>query len=134
MNRFLNLHVDPETGDSILDLPIDFCEELGWEVGDTIKFTQQDDGSIVMTKEEQRKLFAVEELVTFRNVYFVMAKNKVDAADSVVMGEPERYFQQHVDSAVMSSRQIDRKGMAELIQETEQPNVPLQDLMSEQKN
>jgi DNA-binding Xre family transcriptional regulator len=38
--------------EAILQLTDKMCEELGWNVGDTIKFTQNEDGTITLNKLE----------------------------------------------------------------------------------
>ncbi len=44
---------DPETGDCYVVLPDGLCEQLGWEVGDTLAWDVRDDGSAVVTNVSQ---------------------------------------------------------------------------------
>ena len=41
---------DDETDDYILPLGNDVCDEIGWQVGDTIKWQDNGDGSYTLTK------------------------------------------------------------------------------------
>lgn len=41
---------DPETGDLILPLPPKMLEELGWQVGDSLDFGQDDQGRWIIKK------------------------------------------------------------------------------------
>jgi len=41
---------DEETDDYILPLGNDVCDEMGWQVGDTIKWQDNGDGSYTLTK------------------------------------------------------------------------------------
>ena len=43
------LEEDQVTGELILPFPLDFCESNDWQIGDTIKFTINDDSSCIMT-------------------------------------------------------------------------------------
>jgi len=41
---------DEETDDYIVPLGNDVCDEMGWQVGDTIKWQDNGDGSYTLTK------------------------------------------------------------------------------------
>ena len=43
---------DELTGDLILPFPDGFTDSLGWEIGDTLLWDVQPDGSIILTKKE----------------------------------------------------------------------------------
>lgn len=45
MKRELFIIEDPETGDLLLDLTEELCEELGWTVGDTLQWEDNGNGS-----------------------------------------------------------------------------------------
>ena len=56
--RTVVLEEDPVTGGLILPFPPDFCENNDWQIGDTIKFTINNDSSCTMTNidwEERHK-------------------------------------------------------------------------------
>jgi hypothetical protein len=43
-----------ENGELILPLDEKMCKELGWEIGDTILWNDNGDGSFTLTKKEQK--------------------------------------------------------------------------------
>ena len=50
-----NIEEDPETGDLVLVFPEDFNEqldELGWKIGDTVEWTDNQDGTWSIKKVE----------------------------------------------------------------------------------
>ena len=42
--------LDPETGDVIMPIPKELLDSLGWREGDEISFTDNGDGTFVLTK------------------------------------------------------------------------------------
>lgn len=42
---------DPETGDIILPIPPELLERMGWREGDTLQWSQADNGSWILSKE-----------------------------------------------------------------------------------
>ena len=46
----VNVIYDEETDDYVLPLGNDVCDEVGWQVGDTIKWQDNGDGSHTLTK------------------------------------------------------------------------------------
>ena len=46
------LEVFEMDGELYLELPNDFIAELGWKEGDTLVWTENDDGSYTLRKEE----------------------------------------------------------------------------------
>jgi hypothetical protein len=47
----ITLEEDPETGDLILPFPEGFLKEVGWVEGDTLKWSEQEDGSWTLSKK-----------------------------------------------------------------------------------
>ena len=50
-----NIEEDPETGDLMLVFPEDFLEqldELGWKIGDTVEWTDNQDGTWSIKKAD----------------------------------------------------------------------------------
>ena len=50
-----NIEEDPETGDLVLVFPEDFndqLDELGWKIGDTVEWTDNQDGTWSLKKVE----------------------------------------------------------------------------------
>jgi len=55
--RTVQLVEDPDNpGELILDLGNELCAELGWQVGDTIKWIDQKDGSWLMIKSDSTNI------------------------------------------------------------------------------
>lgn len=42
--------IESDDGDLMLDLGTELCEQLGWDVGDTINWKDNGDGSWTLTK------------------------------------------------------------------------------------
>lgn len=81
--------------------------------------------SVISPRHEQ--LFAVEELVTFRNVYLVRAQTASYAAERVILDECEQYFQQHISSEVFNTTPVvEDMDVVKVLQSTEQPDMTLE--------
>lgn len=115
--------VDPETGEYILDLPVEVTHELGWEIGDTLDWKVNDNGQVILKKVNKMKRFAVETISTFRHVYFIECECEEHAMDTVAMEEADSSFQQYLGEQIVSAREVDRSDMLKIIRETEQPNL-----------
>jgi len=50
----IKLETDPSTGDLILPLSDELMREVGWKIGDTIRWTEQKDGSWHLAKVNQQ--------------------------------------------------------------------------------
>lgn len=48
----LEIQEDPETGELILEFPDDVFEGTGWQIGDSIKWIDNGDGSWTLRKSE----------------------------------------------------------------------------------
>lgn len=44
---------DPETQELVLQLDPDTLRQMGWDIGDTIVWTIQEDGSVVLKKSDE---------------------------------------------------------------------------------
>lgn len=100
-----------ENGDLILPLGDELCDELGWKTGDTIEWTDNNDGSWTMTKKEIKKeLVMVECISTFRMRYVVEVPEgkKEWALDTVTCQEAEEFSQEHIGEHIVSHRVIDK--------------------------
>lgn len=54
----IKIETDPSTGDLVLPLSDELMKEVGWKIGDTIRWTEKKDGSWHLTKvNEQLDLF-----------------------------------------------------------------------------
>lgn len=50
MKHTVTLIEDTETGDLIMPFPEGMCDELGWEIGDTLQWKTNEDGTFTLTK------------------------------------------------------------------------------------
>jgi len=96
----VTLVTDPETGDLILPLNDEIFSETGWEIGDTLEWVDQKDGSWLLRKkdmEDETEWVLVECISTFRERYMVeVPKGKADwALDTVTMNEAKEFSQKH---------------------------------------
>jgi hypothetical protein len=51
----ITLEEDPVTGDLILPFPPDMLAQVGWDFGDTLIWDQNEDGTIVLHKQDDSK-------------------------------------------------------------------------------
>ena len=49
----ITVEEDPDTGDAILPLPQEMLDRLGWVEGDTVNWTENEDGSWSLSKVEK---------------------------------------------------------------------------------
>jgi hypothetical protein len=108
-----HLEEDPDTGDLILPFPDGFCEELGWDIGDTLDWKVNEDGTIIVTKKEEQdtEWVLVEAVSTFRERYMVQVpKGKADwALDTVTMNEAKEFSQEHIGEQIVSHRVVTKE-------------------------
>jgi bifunctional DNA-binding transcriptional regulator/antitoxin component of YhaV-PrlF toxin-antitoxin module len=45
--------IDSETGDTIIPIPQELLDQLGWKEGDDITLSQNPDGTIVLNKQSK---------------------------------------------------------------------------------
>jgi hypothetical protein len=118
--HIVRLQEDPETGDLILPFPEGMLEQMGWDVGDTLKFKTHKDGSFTLTKKEKQETqwVLVECISTFRERYMVevpvgidkYGKDKVEwALDTVTMQEAKEFSQEHIGEQIVSHRVVTKK-------------------------
>lgn len=50
--KTLDIVEDPQTGDLLLQLTDELCAQMGWAIGDTIKFEDLQNGSFSMRKTD----------------------------------------------------------------------------------
>ena len=56
MNRWtVEVQEDKETKELFIELPQEVIEEVKWEIGDTIKWTELEDGSWILQRVEEKK-------------------------------------------------------------------------------
>ena len=95
--------------DQILPLSDELLMETGWNIGDTIKFTRNKDGSMTMKKVDQpvaEEYYLVECVSQYRIRYVVRAQNAEHAMDTVTMNEAKEFSQLHLGETIMSTHTI----------------------------
>ena len=50
MHCELMVQLDEETGEHMLEFPVDLMAKVGWEIGDSITWTDNKDGSFTLSK------------------------------------------------------------------------------------
>lgn len=50
----IKLETDPTTGELVLPISDELMKEVGWKIGDTIRWTEQDNGSWHLTKVNEQ--------------------------------------------------------------------------------
>lgn len=101
---------------------IEFSEEIlaaaGLNPGDTVKWTDNGDGSWSITKvvTQETELVLVEAVSMFRMRYLVeVPKGKSEwALDTVVMNEAKEFSQEHLGENIVSNRVISKEDALEL--------------------
>ena len=43
---------DPETGELMLPFPPDMLAQVGWDIGDVVKWNQDEHGNCILTKKD----------------------------------------------------------------------------------
>jgi len=115
--------VEDENGELILPLGEDFCQELGWEVGDSIDWIENDDGTWSLVKQnsvnENTELVLVETISTFRIRYIVEVPigKKEYALDTVTCDEANELSQEHIGEQIVSHRVVTRAEVTALARE-----------------
>lgn len=107
----VDVQEDPETGDSIIELPPEALRAAGLQAGDTIKWTELENGAWSITKAAPTKHVLVECVSTFRMRYVVevgLNHPAEWACDTVVMNEAREFSQRHLDETIVSHRVVSR--------------------------
>jgi len=115
-------------GDLILPIPDSIMDAANLQIGDTLVFKNQEDGSVIM--EKKKKYFAVETISIFKMTYIVEEDNEEYAKDVVTCQHAPEFSQLHLDEIITSSREVDED---EVIRLCDKENDYLQSWSREQK-
>ena len=102
-----------KSGNLILPLSDEVMKEVGWEIGDTIEWSDNGDGSWNMTKKVETKLVLVDTVSSFRIRYVVEIPE--DASEEIAhdfvlnSGNPSEFSQVHVKEEIVGSRVVTDK-------------------------
>jgi hypothetical protein len=99
-----------ENGELYIELNDEIMSQTGLDVGDTLNWKDNKDGSFSLTKAEG-DLYIVESISMFRIRHVVRAKNAEHAMDEVVCdnGNLKEFSQKHIDSNITDARKITRE-------------------------
>ncbi len=70
----ITLETDPKTGDTILPLTDEMIADIGWEVGDTIEWIDNHDGSWTIRLKKKSLLTRITKYFTILRTYFTRSK------------------------------------------------------------
>lgn len=112
---------NPDNPDeAIIELPPEALRLAGLQPGDTVKWTELENGAWTITKIEEpvkpiapksTKLVLVDTVNTFRLRYLIEMPAHSDsewALDTVVMNQAREFSQKHLDETIVSHRVISR--------------------------
>jgi hypothetical protein len=99
-----------ENGEMYIELNDEIMSQTGLDVGDTLSWKDNKDGSFSLTKAEG-DLYIVESISMFRIRHVVRAKNAEHAMDEVVCddGDLKEFSQKHIDHNIIDARKITRE-------------------------
>ncbi len=119
-------------GNLIIPFTAELLEEVGWKEGDTLQWTDNKDGSFMITKQTETEWVLVETISQFRQRYVVeVPKGKSEyALDSVTTEDVKEFSQKHLGETIVSHRVISEKDALDLFDED---NDYLQGWTDEQK-
>ena len=119
MSKTYTLEVkEREDGELYLEFPDEIMEEAGWAIGDTLKWSDNGDGSFSLTKRNTEWVL-VECVSTFRQRYMVeVPVGKTEwALDTVAMEEAREFSQRHLGEQIVSHRVVERDEALRLCRE-----------------
>ena len=96
-----------DDGEAYIQFPEDTMAGLGWKEGDTVVWTDNEDGSYTLTKKETEWVL-VETVQTFRHRYMVevpVGKSEW-ALDAVVCDDANEFSQKPLDETIVSHRVV----------------------------
>jgi hypothetical protein len=101
-----------EEGEAIIQLPDQLLIDLGWTGGDSLEWTQHDDGTVTLSRKEvtkdnsEKEWVLVECISTFRQRYLVQVPQGKEeyALDTVTMNQAKEFSQLHLGETIVSHR------------------------------
>ena len=121
LKRTVEVQYSEELQDYYIELPDDVLKHAGFEVGDTLVWNDNGDGSYTLSKGEkmETELVLVECISQFRQRYVVtVPKGKAEwALDTVTMEEAFEFSQKHLGETIVSHRVISKEDALKLCDE-----------------
>ena len=100
-----------EDGNFILPLGEDLTSELGWDIGDTIMWEDNENGSFTLSKKPKTKIVMVEAVSSYRMRYAVEIPEDAPeewATDTVTMEDANEFSQKWLGETIISTQVIDQ--------------------------
>ena len=122
-----------ENGDLILPLSDKLLQSVGWKIGDTVVWKDNEDGSWSMSKKPTTKIVLVDTLVSYRMRYAVeLAEDSPEewALDTVTGELCPEFSQECLGEQIVSHRVITE---AEFLQQFDKDNSYLADWPADKK-
>ena len=122
-----------ENGDLVLPLSDKLLQSVGWKIGDTVVWKDNEDGSWSMSKKPTTKIVLVDTLVSYRMRYAVeLAEDSPEswALDTVTMEQAAEFSQACLGEQIVSHRVITE---AEFLQQFDKDNSYLAGWTAEKK-
>lgn len=96
-----------DNGEAFIQIPDDMAKAAGFEVGDTVVWTDNKDGSFTLAKKETEWVL-VEAIQTFKLQYMVEVPlgKKEWALDTVTMEEAKEFSQEFIGEQIISHRTV----------------------------
>ena len=135
MNKYTIKLEEDGYGNLIIPFTAELLEEVGWKEGDTLQWTNNKDGSYMITKKDEAtetEWVLVETISQFRQRYVVEVPIGLPeyALDSVTTENVKEFSQKHLGETIVSHRVISEKDALDLFDED---NDYLQGWTDEQK-
>lgn len=113
MKKTLEVKKAPN-GDLFIELDDEILVKAGFDIGDTLKWTDNGDNSWTLTKvEEELKYYVVDVLSSFRNRFVVKAKSLEHAFDEVTYRSDDTTFaefsQKHIGCEIIDGIQVTKE-------------------------
>ena len=107
---------DPDTLDLILPLNDEMLEHTGLEVGDTVEWIDNKNGSFSLRKKQEMEWVLVECVSQFRERYMVQVPvGKAEwALDTVTLNEAKEFSQEHLGETIVSHRVVTEREALDL--------------------
>lgn len=110
-----------ENGELVLPFNQEMMNAVGWNIGDTVKWQQSNNGEWTLTKIEpsETEWVLVETVSQFRMRYMVeVPVGKKDwALDTVTVNEAKEFSQEHIGETIVSHRVLSKEEALRLCDE-----------------
>ena len=124
MNSIRKIEIS-DTGEHYIDLGVEVCNMLGWNVDDVIQWTDNKDGSFTLQKKDpvpdkvETELVLVDCISSYRMRYVVeVPKGKAEwALDTVTMDDAREFSQRWLGETISSHRVIEHSEFIALCKE-----------------